>query len=94
MDATMLRIKTKFMVFFERIPGADHEYAMNKLLESIDCWAFSKDIDIVGWKWRHMTEGSRDNPTIYVEAEIIYRETIESFNIAGRADENQTHASD
>lgn len=94
MDATILRIKTKFRVFFERIPGTDHEQAMNILLESIDRWAFGKDIDIVGWKWRHITEGSRENPSVYVEAEIIYRETIESFNIVGRTDENLAHTSD
>lgn len=89
MDATMLRMRTRFKVFFERIRGVDHEYAMNKLLESIDCWAFGKDIDIIGWKWRHMTEKPHDITTIYVEAEIIYRETVESFNIAGRTDASQ-----
>lgn len=72
---TSHRTRTRFKVFFERVSGSDHEAAMNKLLESVDDWLSEGNRSIVVWKWRHMNESPGVSGRIYVEVEVIYRET-------------------
>jgi len=66
--------KTKFKVFFDRIRTPHREEAMNRLLERVDEWQSAGCRTILSYKWRHMAERG-DSSTIYVEVEIIYRET-------------------
>jgi len=89
-SVSMSRTRTGFKVFFERVNTIHCEEAMNKLLERVNDWQSSGNRNVVAWKWRHMAEPPG---RIYVEVEIIYYETIETFTVAGRADENQTDAS-
>jgi hypothetical protein len=81
------------MVFFDRINTPHREEAMNKLLERVDDWESKGNRTIVAWKWRHMEESM--NPSrIYVEVEIMYRETIETFTVAGRTDADNNNTGD
>ncbi len=91
-SVSLSKTRTRFKVFFDRINTPHREEAMNRLLERVDDWQSEGTRTIIAWKWRHMEEPGPPGH-VYVEVEIMYRETIETFTVAGRADADNNNTS-